>query len=365
MTKFFLAELFSEKPILPFLTDFFPSLRQPKDAFFTYSENKFEFKNIDVVTDISDCDFILIPQGVRTYEGEEKEYVDSYIERGKSAGKKVVLSLAGDLHHDIFIADAIVLKGYSYGRSKRSNEIATPIYVEDLKDKTGSIDIRKKDHNKPVVGFCGWAGFPTLFRHLIYIVRNLQIDMKKIVFADASLEVYKKGVYFRRQAIQALDSSPLIETNFKIRKAYFADDKSLKGSPQKARSEFIDNILMSDFVICPKGDANASARLYEVMTLSRIAVLIDTDMVLPLEEVIDYSSCLIRVPYMDIKKLPEIISRRYESMSEEEFEEMQVSAREAYDRYLRYDVFFNYVFERLPLLNQGYTVENFLRIESL
>lgn len=362
MTKFFLAERLGKSSVLPFIKDFFSDQHFKKDPFFTYTNNVFVYKNFNIVSSLDLCDFILIPQAIRSYDGEYKKYINFYIEIGKKTNKKVIVFLAGDLHHDIFIDQAIVFKSYNYRRYLNSNEICIPIHVEDIKDRLGKdIELRKKDHLIPVVGFCGWAGFQNFFRYLLYLRSNLYVDFKKKLYGDNYLEVFKRGLYFRRKSIKTLRKSSLVKALFIIKNNYYAHNRNTLSSPEKYRNDFIKNIIDSDFVLCPKGDANASARFYEAMSLGRIPVLIDTDIVLPLEVVIDYSKLIIRVPYEQIKDLPKIILNFYNSMSQKDFEKIQLANRHVYEKYLRYDVFLSYVFERLNRLNQGWSLENFLK----
>ena len=47
------------------------------------------------------------------------------------------------------------------------------------------------------------------------------------------------------------------------------------------RSEYVNAINESDFVSCPRGDANQSARFYESLSAGRIPVLPDTSVISP------------------------------------------------------------------------------------
>ena len=108
-------------------------------------------------------------------------------------------------------------------------------------------------------------------------------------------------------------------------------------------------MVNSDFVLCPKGDGNYSVRFYEALSLGRIPILIDTDMVLPLEETLDYSKFILRVDHADMHRLEDIVADFYEALSNEEFQAMQMEAREAFATHLRYDSFFN---TALPILER-------------
>jgi hypothetical protein len=113
------------------------------------------------------------------------------------------------------------------------------------------------------------------------------------------------------------------------------------------REEYIQNIVNSDFVLAPKGDANFSSRFYETLSLGRIPVLIDTDMVLPFADAIAYDEFVVRVPFADIAHTGDYILKFYESHSDAEWQEAGKKARAAYEQYLRFDRYMN---RALPLL---------------
>jgi len=74
------------------------------------------------------------------------------------------------------------------------------------------------------------------------------------------------------------------------------------------RISYIDEILESHFVLCPRGIAPTSIRLFEVMALGRCPVIISDDWV-PIEG-IDWASCSIRIPESDLRVIPERLKSR-------------------------------------------------------
>ncbi len=347
MTRLFLAKSFDQSPFVAILAHYFKKEGVNSNMFAKQGDGSFSYKNFSIVEKIEDCDYILLPQYFSAYTGEQKEYIDLHISLGKQYNKKVLLFLRGDLHHDVFIPEAIIFKAFNYRFLRKDNEIYIPCYVEDL-SVGRELTIREKTNSKPVVGFCGWAGFQAPMQWLKYGIKNFLVSLKKVLTFNAQLEVFKKGIYFRRKSVKILQQSNLIQTNFKLRKSYSGHRKTISMDPKIARQEFIDNILESDFTLCPKGDANSSARLYEVWSLGRIPVMIDTEIILPLERLIDYTKCSVRVNYTDIQHLPEIIANFYNKLTPEQFKEMQNEAHKAFEAYLRFDSFFNFVFDQGP-----------------
>jgi hypothetical protein len=102
----------------------------------------------------------------------------------------------------------------------------------------------------------------------------------------------------------------------------------------------------SDFVLAPKGDGNYSNRFLETLSLGRIPVVVDTDIMLPFEDRIAYDRCVVRVPMSDVEKTPEYILAWYAARCDEkEWADAQACARSAYEDYLRIDSFFRKLFE--------------------
>ena len=109
----------------------------------------------------------------------------------------------------------------------------------------------------------------------------------------------------------------------------------------------------ADFVLAPKGDGNYSNRFLEALSLGRIPVLIDTDVVLSLENEIPYEKIMVRIPMNRVGKTPEYIRTYYDALSEEEWKERQKLAREIFNAKLKQDVFFRNFFEhQLPVLKK-------------
>jgi hypothetical protein len=233
-------------------------------------------------------------------------------------------------------------------RSHNPQEIAIPATTEDLSDKIPFVPRVKGE--KPLVSFCGYAELNSWGARAKYLLTNAGLDLAAWVTQNPTTPAYKRGIYFRRKAMQVLASDPRIDTAFIIRNAF--SGKSGKEAPdsERARQKYLDNVVNSDFVLCPKGDGNYSSRFYRALNMGRIPILIDTDMALPFEKILDYSKFILRVPHTDIDKLGSIVAGFYASLSNEEFQAMQTRARDAFRDYLRYDAFFN---RALPLLRES------------
>ncbi len=298
-----------------------------KDVFDDFKEPVF-----DLVTDITRSDFILIPHNYFLVK-DNKEYLEEIAALSRSSSKKILLFAIGDSYESIDMPNIIILRMSQYGTLKRKNEIIIPAYAADL-----SYDTHPVYRNKgilPIVGFCGWARVLRMKDRMAIFLKNL------FLFGPKRL-----GLYFRRKALLVLSNSPLVRTNFIIRNSYGASWKTIGLDPKQARKEYRDNMMESDFILAPKGDGNYSVRFYEALSLGRVPILIDTDCPLPLYKDIDYSKFILKVSYKDIDRLDSIVSDFYGKISDEDWINIQKSARYVFEHFLKIDAFFRHIFTR-------------------
>ncbi len=283
---------------------------------------------VEIVSDIDQAQYIMIPYNILHIDNLNN-YLNSIRDISKS--KKIIAFIIGDSDIDIKIDNSIIFRMSCYGIKIRENEIIIPAYANDL-SKYDAIKFRVKNE-MPVISFCGWAGVQGFYSKIKYFIKNYLILKGP----------YKQGIYFRRKAIKILNKSKLVKTNFIIRDSYSANAKTIKIDPKIARKEYIDNIVNSDFVLCPKGDGNFSVRFYEVLSLGRIPILIDTDMILPLNKDIDYSKFILRINYKDIHNIDKIVSDFYNKITEDEWIKMQSIARQEFVNHLNIVSFFKFI----------------------
>jgi hypothetical protein len=305
-----------------------------------YGYTSFQF-----VDSLEKADFMLVPQPVRRLDEEMKKYLESVKATAQAAGKRVIVFLVGDTSYDVHIDGVILFCRSIFRYQQRSNEVQGTFVVEDFSEKN-PLQWRPK-RKKPVISFCGYAGFPSWKTRAMYVVNNLKLDTLALLQGNPNIAAKKRGIYYRRKSMEYLKGDSRFETNFIVRDTFSGNAKLIEGDPEKIRREYVDSIQNADFVLSPKGDPNQSTRFYEALTLGRIPILIDTDMVMPLEKIIKYDEFMVRVPFGDLKNLGDYVEKWYNALSEEEWIRRQKLAREAFVKYLRYDTFFNTVF---PLL---------------
>lgn len=340
--KLFIFDRLPNEPLIHLIGLYNGTLETESTLFTSALPPDFKFTAFEFTEDKEQADYILIPSGIRALDENTRAYLDRARTLSKQIHKPIIALPAGDLAHIIDIPDIILVRGSQYGHRMRKNEVLIPPFSEDIGSLFG-VTIRKKS-TRPLVGFCGWAGFPTLKSHVRYIVETIALDLVSRIPSFAYLAVYKKGVYWRRKSMEILSRDPRIDTKFITRNSFSGSIKTISLAPEEARREYVENMAGVDFALTPKGDANASIRLYEALSMGRVPIIIDTDMPLPFEEVLDYTEFALRVPHTKIQGLADAVCDFHASITDGQFVQMQQKARKAYLEYLRYDAVFNQLF---------------------
>ncbi len=291
---------------------------------------------LELVKTPEEADFLLITHNYNAVCGNA-EYLRSFKTLSRKLNKKVIVFFPGDSSQEVPIENAIVFRNSQYRSTLKKNEIILPGFVEDLGANL-ELKPRMKSNDKATVGFCGWADFHSTADYLKFWAKSLPTTLASLF--NRKVLIKQKGLWWRRKVIKNLSNSKKINTNFIIRKSYSGNEKTIELDPRIARQEYIDNILGCDFTLCIKGDGNFSTRFFETLSLGRIPLLVDTECVLPLEEVIDYSQIILRVNWKDLSKLDSIVADFYAKVTPDQFSEMQKKARETFEKYLRLDAYF-------------------------
>src|SRR3989338_1552740 len=315
--------------------------------YFQDEKEESDFGFIRIVDDPAHADCFLAPHNyfaLKKTLGQSAAamYLSTFVTLSQTYKKNILLFAMADSDEDIDVPNSIVFRFSQYGYKKKKNEILMPFYQSPSISEQSmgyrqeiwkEISLRRKGE-KPTISFCGWAGFPNAYRRMTFAARIILEDVKKRILRDPRADLRKPGIYFRRKAMAALRGSTRIRTNFIVRKSYSAkrgSDGSRKIQPEEAEREYIRSMLQSDFVLAPKGHGNGSVRFYEALSLGRFPVLINTDCVLPLANMIDYDKFAVSVEYTDIPSIERRILEFYDALDDEEFEARQKMARAAFD----------------------------------
>jgi hypothetical protein len=208
-----------------------------------------------IPTTKDDCDYIVsskLPWGI-TDSGFIQQVLNSY----KNESKNVLLFLTSDYNEPFEVPSNILFfRTGMYKSQKKPNEYLLP-YIGAKAELLNHVqmDAMPKRGIHPTVGFCGSiASHPS-----------------------------------RLQYINKLKMHPGIKKNFILKNEYWG------GNPHNPNivAEFIKNVRDSYFTLSTRGTGNWSSRFYQVLYLGRIPVFINTDMVLPFEDKINWRDIIV------------------------------------------------------------------------
>lgn len=325
---------------LPILYPNLGFIDKPKSLFINEAFKHYSEPVFSIVKDPAAADYFLIPHEFFLSENDAP-YLEEYAALARRYGKKILVFTHTDYDRQIKLPDTIVFRISQYGYKKKANEIIMPPYAEDLLG-TAPLMVRRKQ-DRAVIGFCGWANLASR-RDKVGYYFNLATSVFK-------RKARRSGIWFRQKAIKILQQSSLVQTNFLIRDGFSGHRFTIKLDPVVARREYIDNMLNSDLALAVKGGGNNSLRFYEALSLGRIPLLINTDCLLPLSDVIEYKQFVLFVDFTELDRIDIIASDFYKKLSDDDFARKQRRAREVFEKYLRVDSFFKQIPDILKSLS--------------
>lgn len=312
----------------------------PKLPFMLKAPEYFSFTGFTVVPEVEQADFVVIPASPRHFSSEYLLHVRKTIEWAKAKNKQTVCFIGGDYAYKMHIDGAIVFKTSAFAHERHKGEIVAPTSTDDPYHKKEFVPRAKR--SRPVVSFCGFAELSSPLTWAKYIFTNSSLDIGAVLLNNPNVRAHKRGIYFRRKAMALLKKNAHIETQFILRSSFFG--QAAKEDSPHFRQEYLDNMRDSDFALAPRGDGNYSRRFFRALSMGVIPILIDTDMVLPMERQIDYDKFIVRVPHAELHTLPSRVVELYDSLTDQEFMDMQLRAREMFNTYLRQDAFYSKAF---------------------
>ena len=152
------------------------------------------------------------------------------------------------------------------------------------------------------------------------------------------------GRVLRSRALAGLSASTIVEPDIVVRDVYFGVYDVAR--QERMRAEFAAQMRASDYVLCVRGAGNFSVRLFETLAMGRVPVLLETDLVLPCADVIDWDAIAVRVPLAAIDDVDVRVAAAH-AEGPERFAWRQRAAREAWERWLRVDGYARYVATRV------------------
>lgn len=284
---------------------------------------------------------IVLPHNFLRPGAAAHAYIAQYADLGEKLNIPVIVFSLGD-HSDVLSFDprVKVLRLSAYRSSVGPQDVVMPTLTEDLGAE--HFELRAKQEI-PTVSFCGRAAFNSPRERLASWVRRLKYEAVGILKPKEQARI--RGIFWRQWMMRACGNSTLVKTLFIVRRTFSGALRTIEVFPEQARTDFIKSIKDADFVLAPKGDGNYSNRFLEALSMGRIPVVVDTDIVLPFEDTIDYSKIMVRVPMERVHETPRLVAEFYKGLDEEGWQERQRLARETFVQHLSVDAFFKHFFD--------------------
>lgn len=207
----------------------------------------------------------------------------------QNINKKIIVFLICDFADNFNIPHNVLLFRTSLYKSQRKyNEYLLP-YVWEKIDKPFKL---LKKTLLPIVGFCG------------------RVDI------------------YREKLINALQQNKNLTTNFIIRKDFWG------GNPHNSLliNDFANNIESSHFTVCNRGNGNYSMRFYQVLGLGRIPLLVDSDLIFPFDNEINWHEiAIIGANEYDV------INKLLDWWKNKDINAIQKKCKDTYDKYFNKD----------------------------
>lgn len=279
----------------------------------------------------------------------DKALLDLCVRVSQESGLPLLIDGVGDVEYPVDIPRSCVLRIGGYHFIPEEGRIIIPPASDDLLERCrgGVLDIRKKSEGKPVIGFAGWAKL-TLKQHIRTVIKELPSRARGLF--DSRYRAMKKGVLWRAAALRSLERSTLVTLNAKSRESFSGSAKTAAKDLAVLREELVNVVLESDYGLDVRGDANASTRLFEILSLGRIPVVVDTERNFPFSDEVDYRQFCLFVDFRDLPRISQIVADFHEKVTPEQFEDMQRKAREAFVRYFKTDAQMRHIVTRLRKL---------------
>jgi hypothetical protein len=280
-------------------------------------------KNIfELVGQPEASDYILFPSEF-SFDQETINKANELSAIALKSNKKMIIFYNSDYEEKIPVRNIIVLRTTFFKSKRDKNEFAVPGWSIDFGKIKDSAPIKKA--KKPSISYCGYVDYLKPTEQF-----NLRKWYRKIFHNSRVLKMHEKGSKVRGKAVRSLLKDTRIETNFIIRNGFWAAGMD----QQTARNQYMDNMFGSVYAIAARGAGNYSYRLYEILSCGRIPVFINTDCVLPFEEIVDWKKIVLWIDESELSTLTDRLVNFHESLSDEILILRQKACRKFYEEYI-------------------------------
>ncbi len=310
-----------------------------------FERHSFDTRAYRLTSNPREAQFLMIPYRYNVLFEKDRALLRRCLDASCQLGLPVFIDGTGDVERPITIKRSVVLRIGGYRSKRAPNDLIIPPYADDLLEgyRDGKFSLRPWT-DIPTVGFAGW-GLLSGTQRARALARDLPLRMLSLV--SPHFGVRQKGVFVRECALKTFASQEVVPTNFLVRRSYSAHVETAERPMGELREEFVENVCASDYALDIRGDANASTRLFEILSLGRIPLIIDTDRNFPFEDEVDYTSFGFRIDFRDIEKAPTLLMEFHRGLDKSVWYAMQKRARDTFVSHFRVDALARQIMKRV------------------
>ena len=145
----------------------------------------------------------------------------------------------------------------------------------------------------------------------------------------------------RKRVLDIIEKSDRIYSVFIRRNKYQGGVSKRDYSFSGIRKEFYQNIDSTGYTLCIRGTGNFSARFYETLALGRIPIFINTDCMLPFNDVIDWKKHVLWIEQREISDIETKILDFHNGLTQDSFASLQIRNRKLWEDYFSFSGFIN------------------------
>lgn len=302
-----------------------------------YLNNQYSLDRYILVDNPEDADLAVFPIDiVYLFNIGESSVFWEFIREANSNGIPAWIYTAGDFGKT-FSENFITFRLGGFKTKLSENTEIMPCFVSDpyLHILEGNWRPIVKT-NMPTIGFVGKAsgGLDKFMKE--YLIFLKQSFLRIIGNNSTDVQAFFSSSLFRSKVLKTLTQNSSIDSNFISRKHYRAAAKTEEAVKVTTR-DFYKNIENNLYTLCIRGAGNFSVRFYETLIMGRIPILIETDIQLPLSNIINWENHII---FATIKNVEQKVLDFHQSKSTDDLIEIQKGNRRlVLDKLNRVDYF--------------------------
>lgn len=286
------------------------------------------------IVDASEAEVAMFP---RVFETARTEEFLTFVRSAESNGLRTIVFSGHDLE-PIMPSESVILlhPGPTRGAQPHADVLAIPYLLTDR----AKADEHRPDGDHPSVAFCGQGTTRRSTRAGQAIARAAQ-HVSNRIRPRVVPPPLAGHVGLRSAALEGLRRHPTVEEHFVIRDQYRAGASS-DADRERTQSEFDDNLRSSTYALCVRGTGNFSARFYEALSFGRVPLFVNTNCVLPLEDLIDWRSRSVWIEANDVDKIGDRLVRAHPEVLNDP-DRSAAELRRLWESHLTSDGFFGHL----------------------